>query len=128
MPTIPRRRPAQQPRPRMSLRNAMRFHGLDEHKISKALRRQVNRLQRLVPKKTLNAAKEKLLLEVLKECVKIMQPAARANAPQDPNAFQLVHDIPRPPRQASSVHDATAYDDPPGDSHSESARQERFAT
>lgn len=82
----------------MSLRNAMRFHGLDEHKIATVLRRQVNRLQRLVPKKTLNAAKEKLLLEVTKECVKIMEPAARSNSLQDSGPVQLVHDIPRPVR------------------------------
>lgn len=100
----------------MSLRNAMRCHGLDEHKITTVLRRQVNRLQRLMPKKTLNAAKEKLLLEVLKECAKIMEPAARANAPQDPSAFQLVHDIPRP------VRDAAAHSIPFGGPHSEGAR------
>ena len=94
-------------RPRMSLRQAMRAQGLDEHKISKTLKRQVNRLQRLVPKKTLNAAKEKLLLEVLKECVKIMEPVSRANAAQDSTAFQLVHDIPRPPRD-SAVHNGVS--------------------
>lgn len=93
----PKQTPAQ-PRPRMSLRNAMRFHGLDEHKITSVLRRQVNRLQRLISKEKLDAAQEKLFLEVLKECIKIMEPAARANVMQEPGGVQLVHDVPRPPR------------------------------
>lgn len=82
----------------MSLRNAMRFHGLDEHKIATVLRRQLNRLQRLISKRKLNASHEKLLLEVTKECGKIMEPAARSHLPQDSGAVQLVHDIPRPVR------------------------------
>lgn len=56
------------PRPRMSLRQAMRAQGLDEHKVARVFNRQVNRLQRRPkPKKGLPAAQEKLLLEVLKE-------------------------------------------------------------
>lgn len=85
----------------------MRFHGLDEHKIATVLRRQINRLQRLLSKKKLNAAQEKLLLEVTKECVKIMEPAARSNSPQDSGPIQLVHDIPRPTRNVEP-------DDPSG--------------
>jgi len=87
----------------------MRLQNLDEHKIAQVLKRQVNRLQRLVPKKKLSTAQEKLLLEVLKECAKIMEPASRANATQEPSAFQLVHEIPRPPRQASPLRDSSAH-------------------
>jgi hypothetical protein len=84
-------------RPRVSLRQAMRSQGLDEHKVARVFNRQVNRLQRRAkPKKGLPAAQEKLLLEVLKECVKIMEPAPRANATPDSSTFQLVHEIPRP--------------------------------
>lgn len=87
----------------------MRFHGLDEHKIATVLRRQVNRLQRLISKKKLNAAHEKLQLEVLKECVKIMEPAARPNAALDSAAVQLVHDIPRPARDMASADSGNRY-------------------
>lgn len=93
---------AHPPHPRMSLRSAMRLQGLDEQKITGVLRRQVNRLQRLISKDKLNAAQEKLLLEILKECAKILEPAARASAPQDSSAVQLVHEIPRPPREPSA--------------------------
>lgn len=96
------------PRQRMSLRSAMRFHGLDEHKIATGLRRQLNRLQRLISKTKLNAAHEKLFLEVTKECVKIMEPAARANSPQDSGTVQLVHDIPRPVRDFESTDFSTS--------------------
>lgn len=88
------------PRPRMSLRQAMRAQGLDEHKIAKAFNRQVNRLQRRAKKKKeLPPAQEKLLLEVLKECAKIMEPG-RANGGQEPSALQFVHEIPRPVRDS----------------------------
>ena len=81
----------------MSLRNAMRAQGLDEHKIARAFNRQVNRLQRRgKAKKRLPAAQEKLLLEVLKECAKIMEPSPRASAAQEPSPFQFIHEIPRP--------------------------------
>ena len=84
-------------RPRVSLRQAMRSQGLDEHKVARVFNRQVNRLQRRAkPKKGLPSAQEKLLLEVLKECAKILEPAPRANAAPDSSAFQLVHEIPRP--------------------------------
>lgn len=96
MQTATRSRFTPAPRPRMSLRQAMRTQGLDEHKVARVFNRQVNRLQRRAkPKKGLPAAQEKLLLEVLKECAKIMEPA-RANATQEPSAFQFVHEIPRP--------------------------------
>lgn len=94
----------------MSLRSAMRLQGLDEHKITRVLRRQVNRLQRLISKNKLNAAHEKLFLEVLKECVKIMEPVARPNAPQDSAAFQLVHDIPRPAGEATAPNAFSGQD------------------
>ena len=88
------------PRPQMSLRQAMRAQGLDEHKIAKAFNRQVNRLQRRAKKKKeLPPAQEKLLLEVLKECAKIMEPG-RANGGQEPSALQFVHEIPRPVRDS----------------------------
>ncbi len=106
MQTATRTRFTPAPRPRMSLRQAMRAQGLDEHKIARVFNRQVNRLQRRAkPKKGLPAAQEKLLLEVLKECAKIMEPSSRASAAQEPSAFQLVHEIPRPPRP---VRDAAA--------------------
>lgn len=102
MQTATRTRFTPMPRPRMSLRQAMRAQGLDEHKIGRALNRQVNRLQRRgKPKKQLPAAQEKLLLEVLKECAKLLEPGPRANATQEAGAFQLVHEIPRPVRDAA---------------------------
>ena len=91
----------------MNLRNAMRAQGLDEHKIARVFNRQVNRLQR--PSKTKNKLplpQEKLLLEAIKECVKIMEPAARGNAAQEAGAIHLVHNIPRPPRQAGPPREA----------------------
>ncbi len=86
----------------------MRLQGLDEHKVARVLKRQVDRLQHLISKEKLNAAHEKLLLEVTKEWVKIMEPASRSNSPQDCGPVQLVHDIPRP------AHDL-APDDLSGD-------------
>lgn len=101
---LPKRTSAQL-RPHTSLRGAMRLQGFDEHRIARVLKRQVNRIQRLVSKKRLNAAHEKLFLDVMKECVKIMEPAARANAPQESSAVQLVHDISRPARDPAMRDD-----------------------
>jgi hypothetical protein len=109
MPNTPRRPPAQQPRPRMSLRSAMRLLGLDEHRIARVLKRQVNRFQRLVPKKKLSIAHEKLLLEILKECAKIIDPTTRGGAASEvPATVVLNHQIPRPDRSqaASNGHSA----------------------
>ena len=107
MQTVLKTRFTPAPRPRMSLRQAMRAQGLDEYKVARVFNRQVNRLQRRAkPKKGLPAAQEKLLLEVLKECAKILEPA-RANAAQDSSVpFQLVHEIPRPPRPAVPMGDS----------------------
>ena len=96
----------------MSLRSAMRLQGLDEHKIASVLKRQVNRFQRLVPKKKLSAAHEKLLLEILKECVKILDPAARGStASEVPATVVLNHQIPRPDRSqaASKGHSSDTF-------------------
>src|SRR6185437_16029888 len=108
MQTVTKTRFTPAPRPRMSLRQAMRAQGLDEHKVARVFNRQVNRLQRRAkPKKGLPMAQEKLLLEVLKECAKILEPASRANAAQDSSVpFQLVHEIPRPTRPAIPMGDS----------------------
>lgn len=92
--TSKKTRVAAPPRPRMSLRSAMRQNGIDEHKIAHVLNEQVDTLR-----ESDEPQQKKLLLDYLKECVKIMEPAARSNPAQDSGSVQLVHDIPRPIRE-----------------------------
>ena len=97
------------PRPRTSLRNAMRQQGIDEHKIAFVFNEQVDSLR-----KGDEPQHKKLLLDYVKECVKIMDPAARAGATADaPATILLNHQVPRPDRDqgASNGHSDTHSDE-----------------
>lgn len=86
------------PRPRTSLRNAMRQQGIDEHKIALVFNEQVDSLR-----ESDEPQQKKLLLDYVKECVKIIDPAARAGASAEaPTTFVLNHQVPRPDRDQSA--------------------------
>ena len=88
------------PRPRVSLRTAMRQQGIDEHKIAYVLNEQVDRLRLTNSKENRkhkkSAAEEKMILDSVKECVKIIDPAARAGAALDQVVLPLTHQVARP--------------------------------
>lgn len=94
------------PRPRTSLRNAMRQQGIDEHKIAFLFNEQVDRLRNAAAGEDSKkpAPEEKLILDVLKECVKIIDPEARASTADGPSIIQLNHQVPRPDRQQSGAN------------------------
>lgn len=97
------------PRPRTSLRNAMRQQGIDEHKIALVFNEQVDSLRG-----SAEAQQKKLLLDYVKECVKIIDPAARAGTSVEaPAAFVLNHQVPRPDRGqgTSNSHSDSHADD-----------------
>jgi hypothetical protein len=79
------------PRPRKKLAEAMRNTGIDEWKFAAVLNSQVDRLEK--------AGEEKLLLEVLKEVGKTLDPAKRAASSLDPVPVNLLHNVPRPERE-----------------------------
>lgn len=116
MATQPSDRLPPAPRPRTSLRNAMRQQGIDEHKIAFCINEQVDRLRGVATESENEkkpAAEEKMILDVLKECVKIIDPAARAGAAAEAPAFVLSHQVPRPNRDetASNGHSNGRPDD-----------------
>lgn len=85
------------PRPRVKLPEAMRAVGLDEQSLAQCLAQQVKQLksgskgQKRIPRK--------LLLDYLKECVRILYaPARRGDMPEQPAKIELVHFVPRPDR------------------------------
>lgn len=85
------------PRPRTSLRNAMRQQGIDEHKIALVFNEQVDSLRQ-----SEEPQQKKLLLDFIKECVKVIDPAARAGAAADaPATILLNHQVPRPDYERS---------------------------
>lgn len=89
----------------MKMPDAMRFVGLDEHRLASKFKRLVSRLGK--------SKNEKLELETLKECGKLLDayPTPRqASTGQDP--VQIVVDVPRPPRGANEDATVTSPFDP----------------
>lgn len=99
-------------RPRVRLRTALRYAGLDEWKVGRTLSKKVQELckarfvkgatgkkKRKVPA---SAAQNKLLLEYLKEATRHLDPTtARAAQSPDGSAIELVHCVPRPQHEAA---------------------------
>lgn len=93
------------PRARTSLRNAMRQQGIDEHKIALVFNEQVDSLR-----KGDEPQQKKLLLDYVKECVKIIDPAARAGAAaENPTTILLNHQVPRPNRDQTASNGCSDY-------------------
>ena len=81
---------------RVKLPDAMRAQGLDEPKIARKFNRMIGRLNKEDAKAS---TADKMLLEVLKECGKLLgaYPAARG-AGADAIPVEMVHFVPRPVR------------------------------
>jgi hypothetical protein len=98
-------------RPRVRLRTALRYAGLDEWKVGRMLSKKVQELckSRFVKSKDgqkkrkvpASAAQNKLLLEYLKEATRHLDPTARAAQSQDGTTIELVHSVPRPQHEAA---------------------------
>jgi hypothetical protein len=99
-------------RPRVRLRTALRYAGLDEWKVGRTLSKKVQELckARFVKSKgsqkrkkvPASAAQNKLLLEYLKEATRHLDPTtARAAQSQDGTTIELVHCVPRPQHEAA---------------------------
>jgi len=80
----------------MSIGQALRTHGLDEHKIADTY---VHVVGKLTGGEETAGAVEKLLVDVLKECSKQIEMAQESQrGPAGPTIVQLVHNVPRPER------------------------------
>jgi hypothetical protein len=75
--------------------DALRAAGLDENAIAQCFVEQFRQLQAKHPPRL----PRKLLLDYLKECVRILYaPARRGDVPERPSTIELVHFVPRPDR------------------------------
>lgn len=87
-------------RRRVALGEAMRKHGLDEHAIAQTYAGVVKTLS----KKKTGEGTEKLLVDVLKECSRVLEPplskerAGERGSSNAPVAVHLSHNVPRPVR------------------------------
>lgn len=79
-------------RKRVQLSEAMRAQGIDEHTIAEAFAEVVINLRDSAK----SDGKEKVLLDVLKECTKAL--TDRPGRGNEPISVQLIHSIPRPLR------------------------------
>lgn len=92
------------PKPKRKLPDAFRTMGLDEYAIASEFATQVKQI------KTGKRSKvpRKLLLDYLKECVRILYaPARRGDIPERPPTIELVHFVPRPDRSGNEPPPAT---------------------
>ena len=93
-------------RPRVKLPEAMRATGLDEHAIAQCFAEQLHQIREPSGAPRIS---RKLLLDYLKECVRILYaPARRGDAAEQPAKIELVHFVPRPDR---------SNDKPPGENN-----------
>lgn len=80
-------------RKRLRLGEAFRKAGLDEQTVAETYVRVVDRLRRKIAQDTV----QKLLVDVLKECSRVLDPPRGTNAgAEQPTVVELHHDIPRP--------------------------------
>ena len=87
------------PRPRVKLPEAFRAVGLDEYAIAQCFAEQIQHI--LDPEKKPRISR-KLLLDFLKEWVRILYaPARRGDLPEQPAKIELVHFVPRPDRSGT---------------------------
>lgn len=92
------------PRPRVKLPEAFRAIGLDEYAIAQCFAEQIEQIRN--PEKKQRIAR-KLLLDWLKECVRILYAAARrGDVPEQPATIELVHFVPRPDRSSDAMPQA----------------------
>jgi hypothetical protein len=102
MPYKPKMQILASPRPRVRMRTALRAAGLDEWKVSIVLNGKVDELAR--PKKSKrkdaegSAARNKLLLDYLKEATRHLDPPSARAVAEAEAATEILHDIPRASR------------------------------
>jgi hypothetical protein len=86
------------PRPRVKMPDALRAAGIDETRIAECFAKQIQKFEGGNEEDTA----PKLLLDYLKECIRVLYPPARRweNA-EKPPLFELVHFVPRPDRSDS---------------------------
>ena len=75
--------------------DALRREGLDELEVA---RRLAELIERLSPKSDLESRSDKMLIDALKEVVRLLNDAPRGNQGRQPVSIQLVHSVPRPKR------------------------------
>jgi hypothetical protein len=85
--------PPETQRPRVKLADAFRQWGLDEHKVAATYAGVFDNLAR-----DTTGRKEKQLVDVLKECTRVLSPPERGAASDNSVPVFLVHDVPRPVR------------------------------
>ncbi|MGH9771000.1 MAG: hypothetical protein ACRD4Q_04780 [Candidatus Acidiferrales bacterium] len=97
-------------RKRVRLGDAMRKVGLDERAIAENYAGVVEKLTTGQNKPIAGA--EKLLVDVLKECTRVLEPPVRAGVGDAPVTVHLSHNVPRPLREAAiEAPHATAQSD-----------------
>jgi hypothetical protein len=88
---------------RLKLAEALRECGFDEPKVAAFLRALAAKLSRNRENGAAGVAAAKLLLEVLKEITRVLEPqknAANSDASDAPQFVRLIHNVPRPVRTA----------------------------
>ncbi len=87
------------PGPRKRLPDAMREAGVDERSIAECFAKHIRQLQSKKPPRV----SRKLLLDWLKEAIRIVFPPARRGAEaEQPQTIELVHFVPRPDRSGDA--------------------------
>jgi hypothetical protein len=104
------------PLPRVRLAEAFRMAGLDEHKIANLY---VFALGKLSGENESNEGVAKLLIDVLKECARVLDPprspGSASPVESGPVTFNLIHSVERPVRPPLSLPAAPASALPPPD-------------
>jgi hypothetical protein len=93
-------------RKRVRLGKALRMAGLDEHVVAKNY---VNVVEKLAKKTAEENDIQKLLVDVLKECSRVLDQPDAQNQPADgPAPVQLIHNLARPDREKTPNENVAA--------------------
>lgn len=79
--------------------DALRLEGLDELEVA---RRLAELIERLSPKADFESRSDKMLIDALKEVVRLLNDAPSGRQGAHPVSIQLVHNVPRPKRASKT--------------------------
>lgn len=87
---------SEKPKQRLRMSDAMRIEGMDERAVAKTYK---SLLERKSAQDTTQDAK--LLLEIARDCVEILEPAHESDEIPANAIVQLIHNVPRPERDVT---------------------------
>ena len=128
--TIDARPVSTTPSPRIRIGDAMRRSGLDEYKVARTFAGVVDKLS---DGNKDTGGVQKLLVDVLKECSRHLDPPqSERAAPAAPVHITMVHNVPRPvrtqtpPQQLNAANDASSRESSAASSSAASAKSVAF--